>query len=169
MDMRRKHTESCVDKNIMIDQANRIVELKKEINSLSIELEKYKSRDKESADALRVAVKYADGLQKEAMMKYVTECERLRQFSKQWEKQVRAKMFSGEAVADPTVVTNTLRRYAKELKGMLIRDFGVDIDLGEYFSDDAPSRKEENDELTDEELNTLLERLKNRETALQSV
>jgi len=107
-------------------QAERIEELKRENNALSIELAKYRARESEITEALGFAKNKARELEQEAKARYALECERLETYRAKWTGAVQ-NLEKAESLGEQVIKTEKyLRQCAKELKEIIEKDIPLD-------------------------------------------
>lgn len=165
--------------NIMKEQAMRIVELKKEINDLSIALEEYKKRESEIAQILKFAKEKAEELIKEAKTKYALECQRLKLYRNKWMRYIKDKNSAGKLAEDIEKTNEVLKECQVQLEDMLYSDLGINKSVTDSYIyererlDDEPilnyraiisqninNLEEDEEKLSNDELQKMLEKLK---------
>lgn len=164
--------------NIMREQAKRIVELKKEVNDLSINLELYRSREVEITQILSFAKNKAEELVQESKIKYALECQRLKLYRDKWMRYIKDKNKAGKLAEDIEKTNDVLKECQVLLEDMLYTDLGINQSVSESYLnereriDDEPSLnyntiiKEteanlyDNDLISDDELGKMLAKLR---------
>lgn len=107
-------------------QAERIEELKRENNRLSIELAKYRARESEITEAMAFAKKKAKELEQEANARYALEWERLESYRRKWTGAVQ-NLEKAESLGEQVIKTERyLRQCAQELKEIINKDIPFD-------------------------------------------
>lgn len=161
--------------NTMKEQAIRIVELKREINDLSIALEEYKKRETEISQILTFAREKADELMRDAKTKYALECQRLKLYRNKWMRYIKDRNKAGKLSEDIEKTNEVLKECQIQLEDMLYTDLGINQSVTDSYIyereriDDDPIldyraiideniNKEE--KITNEELERMLEKLR---------
>lgn len=161
----------------MLEQAERIVELKKEINGLSVALEKFRSQEAEAAMAITFAKKKAEEIKNDATVKYALECERLRMYREKWQRYIDGRATAGQLAENIKKTDDTLRECQLMLEEMLYSDLNIERSVAEeYISerdrlDDEPQlnyeaiaiktkRLAKEERISDGEIESMLRRLK---------
>ena len=164
--------------NIMHEQAKRIVELKKEVNDLSIEIENFKKKEEEITQVLIFAREKANEIIQEAKIKNALECERLKIYRNKWLRYIDEKGAKGQLAEDIEKTNHILRECQIELEDMLYNDLDIDKSVCESYIcereriDDEPSLDykailqdtkdtfDKQESLSDEELQKMISKLK---------
>lgn len=102
---RKKLTVPPIDR-----QAERIVELKQEIERLNVELERYRARENEISRSLLVAKELAERYERETKIRYALEAERLANYQKKWQLKIK-KLNSAEDLGKEIL---NMQRYFRE-------------------------------------------------------
>lgn len=132
------------DKKTMREQAERIVELKKEVNDISLKLEVFRSKEAEANSALAFAKQKAEELKNEAVVKYALECERLRIYRDKWQKYIDGRAKAGELALNIKKTDQVLRECQLMLEEMMYSD--LDIGSGSVAQDYIAERDRLDDE-----------------------
>lgn len=185
----KKDCKKCdiIKKNndTMREQAARIVELKKQLNNLCVELEEYKKKEKQIIQVLAFAKEKAEEIIQDAKIKYALECQRLRLYRNKWMRYIKDKNREGKLAADIEKTNEVLKECQSQLEDMLYTDLGIDKSVVDSYIyereriDAEPAlnykaiieqnlKLEEDDEedfdgedkITDEELEKMLEKLR---------
>lgn len=164
--------------NVMREQAKRIIELKKEVNDLSVCLEQYRSKEGEITQILSFAKTKAEELVQESKIKYALECQRLKLYRDKWMRYIKDKNKAGKLAQDIEKTNEVLKECQVLLEDMLYTDLGINQSVSQSYInereriDDEPSldyntiikETEENfygkEIITDEELGKMLSKLK---------
>jgi hypothetical protein len=156
-------------------QADRIEELKRENNALSIELARYRAKEAEIAETLAYTKNKAKELEREAKVRYTLECERLEAYRAKWTEAVQ-NLEKAENLGEQVIRTERyLRQCAKELREMIEQDIPFNSpaqedyiseterlsEKGEHLSggEMQETLAEEGDMLSDEEIRRLVSQL----------
>lgn len=133
----KKYCKKCeiVAKNnhIMKEQAMRIVELKKEVNDLSIELEEYKKKEVEINQLLAYAKKQSEDIIREAKTKYALECQRLRLYRNKWMRYIKDRNRAGKLAEDIERTNTVLKECQTQLEDMLYTDLGINKNVSDSY------------------------------------
>ena len=117
----------------MQEQAQRIVELKQEVNDLCIALENYRKRDSEITQVFAFAKQKAEELVEESRIKYALECERLRVYRNKWMRYINDKNKRGELAQDIEKTNRLLKECQAELEDMLYTDLGINQSVSNSY------------------------------------
>ena len=171
MKLRRKKKEEVNAQEILIKkQAERIEQLRAENQALTIDLEKYRKREKEISDTLVFAKKRQDEYLADLRVRYALENERLRRFCEKMDcyksREELLKAYD-ESFAAVKKAREELNRVLKEDLGAGASDFlserkrlGDDTDLPFMPTEDiVRSDLSTVKSLTEEELQELLDQL----------
>lgn len=91
-------------------QAERIVELKREIDRLNTELDAFKARENEISKSLLIAKELGERYERECKVRYALEAERLSEYQKKWQAKIK-KLNSAEDLGKEILDT---QRYFRE-------------------------------------------------------
>ncbi len=165
--------------DIMREQAKRIAELKREVNDLSVALEQYRSRETQTMQVITLAKQKADELAQEAKIKYALECQRLRVYRDKWMRYIKDRNAAGKLAQDIEKTNEVLKECQALLEDMLYTDLGINCNVADSYIcereriDDEPlldyktiiaeaeRKAAAEDTITDEELEKMLEKLRN--------
>ncbi len=176
----KKYCRKCelVAKNnqTMKEQAMRIVELKKEVNDLSIELENYRKKEIEINQLLAFAKKQSEEIIREAKTKYALECQRLRVYRNKWMRYIKDKNRTGRLAEDIEKTNAILKECQTQLEDMLYTDLGINQSVSDSYIyereriDDEPSLNYQSiikehidsveEKLSSEELEQMMDKLR---------
>ncbi|MFW5780650.1 MAG: hypothetical protein ACOCWI_04290 [Bacillota bacterium] len=118
---------------VIRDQAERIVELKKQINDLSISLEQYRKRESEIVESMAYAKKKTEELTQEAQIKFALECERLRVYRNKWLRYIKDKSREGELAKNIEKTNEVLKECQIQLEDMLYTDLGINQSVADSY------------------------------------
>jgi len=119
----QKLDRSETDAAILRAQAERIEDLKKELNKLSQENKKLREREEGVSDALSIAKQKAKDYLEEAKIRFALECERLENYRRQWLSYIK-DLDSAEQLGLEVINTEKkLRECAKEMQSFISEDF----------------------------------------------
>lgn len=112
--------------DIVAKQSKRIDELKSENEKLHLELDKYRSKEKEISDTISYAKKQAENIISEAKIKYALECERIKVYRQKWT--MLAPIGNKNRLIESFEKTfDTLKQCQSEMESMLANDLGDDM------------------------------------------
>lgn len=133
----KKKCKDCVlidnSNKVIREQANRIVELKKQINDLSISLEEYRKKESQTIEAMAFAKKKAEELRQEAQIKFALECESLRVYRNKWLRYIKDKSRAGELAMDIEKTNEVLKECQIQLEEMLQNDLGINGSVSDSY------------------------------------
>lgn len=148
-------------------QAERIVELKREIDRLNAELNTFKARENEISKSLLVAKELGEKYERECRVRYALEAERLSDYQKKWQDKIK-KLNSAEDLGKEILDTQRYFRECYLELNALAQGEDVDYDEVEeslYFEERRLSEHNEkrnvqiDDCLSSQELDMLMYKL----------